>query len=80
MSIMSGWEIINLHNNHQNTIRELEEAMPLLEEFSYAQAVIQANLAKVQEELRKLEQTRFQELEPVTVVNSSLGGHVSYPS
>jgi hypothetical protein len=80
MNIMSGLEIIDLHNKYRDTIRELEEALLRVEDFGYAKAVIQGHLVKVREELRNLEHARFQELEPVTVATSSLGGHDSYIS
>jgi hypothetical protein len=75
MNIRSGLEIVEAYNQYKGRIRELEEALLKLEEYGYTKGVISEQLTKLREEQRVLENTRFQPLEPVTVVNSALGGH-----
>lgn len=71
----SGIEIVDLHDDFEAKIRELEEALIRLDDCSYTKSVLQAQLAKLRDELKMLETTRFQALEPVTVTKSALGGH-----
>ena len=80
MNIRSGLEIVDSHSKFKDRIREMEEALLRLEEYGYTKGVIEEQLNKNREELRTLENTRFQALEPVTVVNSALGGHDFYIS
>jgi CRISPR/Cas system endoribonuclease Cas6 (RAMP superfamily) len=80
MNIKSGLEIVDSHRGYKDRIKELEEVLLRLEEYSYAKGVLQVQLAKLREELVALENTRFQTLEPVTIVKSALGGHDSYIS
>jgi len=80
MNIRSGLEIVDSHSKFKDRIREMEEALLRLEEYGYTKGVIEEQLNKHREELRTLENTRFQALEPVTVVNSVLGGHDFYIS
>lgn len=75
MNVKSGAEIVDLHSKFQDRIRELEEALLKLDQFGYTKSVLQVQLTKLREELRGLEDTRFQAMEPVTIVNSALGGH-----
>lgn len=71
----SGIEIVDRHSGYESKIRELEEALIRLEDCSYTKSVLQAQLNKLRDELKMLETTRFQALEPVTVTKSTLGGH-----
>lgn len=80
MSVRSGLEIIASSNEYKAKIKELEDALVRLEEYGYSKSVLQVHLNRLKDELRVLENTRFQALEPVTVVNSSLGGHDYYIS
>jgi hypothetical protein len=80
MNIRSGLDIVDSHSKYKERIKELEEALLRLEEYGYTKGVIQEQLGKLREELRGLENTRFEALEPVTVVNSALGGHDFYVS
>ncbi|MDR3588440.1 MAG: hypothetical protein P4N41_02110 [Negativicutes bacterium] len=80
MNVRNGLEIVESHSKYKERISELEEALLRLEEYGYTRGVIQEQLGKLQEELRGLENTRFQALDPVTVVNSALGGHDFYIS
>jgi hypothetical protein len=80
MNVRSGLEIIGTNNEYKAKIKELEDALLRLEDFGYSRSVLQVQLSRLKEELRALENTRFQPIEPVTVVNSSLGGHDYYVS
>ncbi|MBP2643781.1 MAG: hypothetical protein H6Q67_1668 [Firmicutes bacterium] len=73
MSFKTGQEIIELHSGYVSKIQELQDSMARLEEYAYARNVIQAQLAKLLDELRALEITRFQPLEPVSISKSTLG-------
>jgi len=73
MGFKTGQEIVNLHSEYAAKIQELQDCLARLEEYNYARTVIQSQLAKLLDEIRALEITRFQPLEPVTVPNSTLG-------
>ena len=79
-TVRSGIEIVDLHDEYQAKIRELEEALLKLDEYSYTKSVLLAQLGRLRDELKMLETTRFQALEPVTVTKSALGGHDFYVS
>lgn len=74
MSIKSGLEIVRLHHEYRTKVNELEEAVSKLGGYGYTQAVLEEQLHKLRAELTVLEDTRFQALEPIVVVTSSLGG------
>lgn len=74
MKIKSGLEIVRLHKEYKDKITELESAVEKLGGYGYTQAVIEEQLGKLRDDLTALEDTRFQALEPVVVVTSSLGG------
>lgn len=76
----SGIEIVDLHDEFEAKIRELEEALIRLDDYDYTKSVLQTQLNKLRDELKLLETTRFQALEPVTVTKSALGGHDYYVS
>ena len=80
MNVRSGSEIVDLHSDFETKIRELEDAIVRLDEFSYTKSVLMAQLSKLRDELKLLETTRFQAMEPVTVPKSALGGHDFYVS
>ena len=71
----SGIEIVELHDDYEAKIGELEKALLRLDECGYTKSVLQAQLNKLRDELKMLETTRFQALDPVTVTKSALGGH-----
>lgn len=71
----SGHEIVGLHKQYEDKIRELEDASGRLADFGYTQSVLLAELTRLRDELKVLETTRFQALDPVTVTKSALGGH-----
>lgn len=74
MSIKSGLEIVRLHQEYKAKVVELEEAMSKLGGYGYTQAVLEEQLHKLRADLTVLEDTRFQALDPIVVVTSSLGG------
>lgn len=78
--IKSGLEIVEAHAKYKDRIGELEEALVKLDEYGYTKGVIKEQLTKLRKELQDLENTRFQAQEPVTIVNSALGGHDFYVS
>lgn len=75
MNVRNGLEIVDQHKEYEAKIKELEEASTRLVDFGYTQAVLLMQLTKLRDELKVLETTRFQALEPVTVTKSALGGH-----
>jgi hypothetical protein len=75
MNVRSGREIVELHKEYEAKIKEVEEAIVRLEDFGYTKSLLHSQLITLGEELKTLEITRFQALEPVTVSKSSLGGH-----
>jgi len=72
--IKTGLEIVRMHQEYCARISELENAIATLEGRSYTQSVLEEQLAKLRTELKTLEQTRFEALDPVTISRSSLGG------
>ena len=76
MNIKSGKEIVDLHNEYRAKISELEEVLGKLDNYGYTKGMLQVQLTNLQEEILILESTRFQALEPITIVNSALGGHI----
>jgi predicted nuclease with TOPRIM domain len=75
MDVRSGREIVELHREYEIKMKELEEAAARLEDLGYTKSLLHTQLIKLGEDLKALETTRFQALEPVTVPKSSLGGH-----
>ena len=75
MIVQSGLDIVKSHQQYEAKIGELQDAIARLADYGYTRSVIELQLAKLNEELKVLETTRFQALEPVTVARSSLGGH-----
>jgi predicted nuclease with TOPRIM domain len=75
MDVRSGREIVELHKEYELKMRELEEAAARLEDLGYTKSLLHAQIIKLGEDLKTLETTRFQALEPVTVPKSALGGH-----
>jgi len=80
LNVRSGLEIVKLHNNYEEKIKELENALAQLKSFNYVKSVLEADLARLRDELKMLETTRFQAMEPVNISTSSLGGHDYYVS
>jgi hypothetical protein len=74
MSVKTGIEIVRTHEEFEEKIGELETAILQLAEYGYTQTVLKEQLNKLRNELQTLEATRFQALDPVIVVNSTLGG------
>lgn len=74
MNVKTGIEIVRLHNDMEAKISEIENAMAELTEYGYTQIILKEQLSKLQREMQNLEATRFQALEPVVIVTSSLGG------
>ncbi len=75
MDVRSGREIVELHKEYEIKMKELEEAAARREDLSYTKSLLHAQIIKLGEELKILETTRFQALDPVTVPQSALGGH-----
>ncbi len=75
MDVRSGREIVELHKEYEVKMKELKEAASRLEDLGYTKALLQAQIVKLGEDLKLLETTRFQALEPVTVSKATLGGH-----
>lgn len=75
MDVRSGREIVELHKEYEIKMKELEEAAVRLEDFGYTKSLLHAQIVKLGDELKLLETTRFQALDPVTVPKSALGGH-----
>lgn len=75
MDVRSGREIVELHKEFEIKMKELEEAAARLEDLGYTKSLLHSQMIKLGEDLKALETTRFQALEPVTVPKSSLGGH-----
>ena len=75
MDVRSGREIVELHKEYELKMKELEEAAARLDDLGYTKSLLHAQLIKLGEDLKILETTRFQALEPVTVPKSALGGH-----
>jgi predicted nuclease with TOPRIM domain len=75
MDVRSGREIVDLHKEYEVKIKELEEAAVRLEDLGYTRTLLQSQIVKLSDELKALETTRFQALEPVTVSKTTLGGH-----
>jgi len=80
VKVKTGIEIVRLHNGIQEKIGEIENAMAQLMEYGYAQTVLKEQHSKLRGELQTLEATRFQPLEPVVVVTSTLGGKGTQPT
>ncbi|MDT8903023.1 hypothetical protein [Anaeroselena agilis] len=80
MNVRSGLEIVELHKEYETKMKELEEAESRLEDLGYTKTLLHNQLSKLGDELKILETTRFQALDPVTVPKSSLGGHDYYVS
>lgn len=74
MNVKTGIEIVRTHSEFEEKIGELEAAITQLAEYGYTQTVLKDQLSKLRNELQTLEATRFQALDPVIVVNSTLGG------
>ena len=74
MNVKTGIEIVRTHSEFEEKIGELEAAIAQLAEYGYTQTVLKDQLSKLRNELQTLEATRFQALDPVIVVNSTLGG------
>lgn len=80
MNVKTGLEIVGMHEEYAGRIKELEEAMAKLDDYGYTKIVLQTQLNNLREDVRVLENTRFQALEPVTIPKSALGGHDFYIS
>ncbi len=74
MSVKTGLEIVRMHQEYAEKMRELDTAAHKLEEFGYTKIVLKEELARLTTELQALENTRFQALEPVIITTSLLGG------
>ncbi|SDF64684.1 hypothetical protein [Sporolituus thermophilus] len=74
MNIKTGLEIVKMHSEYQQKIRELEVAINQLADYDYCQTVLREQLSRLRSELVALEDTRFQALEPVVIGTSLLGG------
>ena len=70
----TGLDIVQLHKEYVDKINELDAAVNKLEEFGYTKTVLKEELTKLTADLRVLETTRFQPLEPVIIPTSLLGG------
>ncbi|VBB09845.1 Hypothetical protein LUCI_5143 [Lucifera butyrica] len=73
MSIKTGMEIVALHHDYLDKIEELEKALAQLREYNYTSSVIETQLGKLRVEIKALEETRFQPLDPVVIPKTLLG-------
>jgi hypothetical protein len=74
MMIKTGLEIVNLHKDYEVKIKELEHSMETVHDYGYSKNVLSVEMEKLQHKLRDLEDMRFQAMEPVVVLKSTLGG------
>ncbi|GBG56894.1 hypothetical protein HA075_24625 [bacterium BFN5] len=74
MVIKTGLEIVRLHKEYEDKIEELSDAVVRLEEYNYTKSILREQLAKLREDLKALEDTRFKPLDPVVIHTSLLGG------
>lgn len=72
--IKTGIEIVNLHKTYEENIKELQLVIEKVDGFNYSKNLLLVEMEKLQHGIRGLEDTRFQALEPVTVLKSTLGG------
>lgn len=78
MTVKSGLEIVRLHQEYQDKIAELEEAIQKLSGHGYTQSVLQVELENVKAALLTLEETRYQALDRVVIGPSMLGATQKY--
>lgn len=74
MNVKTGLEIVRIHQEYMDKLNELEVAVHKLEEFGYTKTVLKEEQAKLTNDLQRLENTRFQALDPVVITTSLLGG------
>jgi hypothetical protein len=74
MNVKTGLEIVTLYQAYGEKITELQDSIDKLEGHGYTQTILREQLSKLRIELRTLEDTRFQLLEPVVILSSLLGG------
>ncbi|MDU4960126.1 MAG: hypothetical protein E6X17_05615 [Sporomusaceae bacterium] len=74
MQVRTGLEIVKLHQEYREKINELELCTGKVDGHGYAQKVLEQQIGDLRAVLRKLEATRFQALEPVSITTSMLGG------
>jgi len=74
MSVKTGLEIVRLHKEYEEKIDELTDAVAKLEEYNYTKSILREQLEKLREDLQRLEDTRFQAMDPVIIHTSLLGG------
>jgi hypothetical protein len=74
MNVKTGLEIVTLYQAYGEKINELQDSIDKLEGHGYTQTILREQLTKLRIELRTLEDTRFQLLEPVVILSSLLGG------
>lgn len=73
-NVKTGQDIVNLHKEYVDKINEIDAALSKLDEFDYTKKVLKEEHAKLTADLRTLETTRFQPMEPVIITTSLLGG------
>ena len=78
MIVKSGLEIVRLHEEYQEKIAELEEAIQKLSGHGYTQSVLDVELKNVRTALLTLEETRYQALDRVVIGPSMLGATQKY--
>ena len=78
MTVKSGLEIVRLHEDYLDKIRELEEAIQKLNGHGYTQSVLEVELKTVRAALQTLEETRYQALDRVVIGPSMLGATQKY--
>lgn len=72
--IKTGIEIVTLHKSYEEKIKELQDVIEKVTGYNYSKNVLLVEMEKLQKDLRGLEDTRFQAVEPVVVLKSTLGG------
>ncbi|CUH94782.1 hypothetical protein P22_0848 [Propionispora sp. 2/2-37] len=74
MSVKSGSEIVRLHKEFEERISEVSSAVAKLDDYNYTKNLLHEQLDKLRDELKKLEDTRFQAMDPIIIHTSLLGG------
>ena len=70
----TGLEIISLYQDYKEKICEMEDVINGLKDYGFSRSVLEDKLGKLRIEIKTLEDTRFQPLDPVVIPTSLLGG------
>ncbi|SEO61118.1 MULTISPECIES: hypothetical protein [Propionispora] len=70
----TGLEIVRLHREYEEKIHEITNALSKLDEYTYTKTILQEQHDRLRDELKRLEDTRFQPMDPIVIHTSLLGG------